>query len=105
PQQCIVFSNFKYNVGDIAKFLKNNGIEAIEMSSLLSQAQRNKVLDSFKTGKKEILVATDVAARGLDIKGVDLVINFDLPEDAEGYVHRVGRTGRAGIAGKAVGMV
>ncbi len=105
PQQCLVFSNFKYNVGDIARFLKNNGIEAIEMSSLLSQHQRNKVLESFKSGKKQILVATDVAARGLDVKGIDLVVNYDLPDDAEGYVHRIGRTGRAGGSGKAIGLV
>ncbi len=105
PQQCIVFSNFKYNVAHIARFLKNNNIEAIEMSSLLSQQQRNKVLESFKSGKKQILVATDVAARGLDVKGIDLVINYDLPDDAEGYVHRIGRTGRAGGSGKAVGLV
>ncbi|MBK9294919.1 MAG: DEAD/DEAH box helicase [Oligoflexia bacterium] len=105
PLQCIVFSNFKNNVGRIAKFLKINGVEATAMSSLLSQMQRNKVLEAFKTGKKTILVATDVAARGLDIKGVDLVINFELPDDSEGYVHRIGRTGRAGTKGKAVGLV
>jgi superfamily II DNA/RNA helicase len=105
PQQCIVFSNFKHNVARIAKFLKNNGIEAMEMSSLLSQAQRNRVFESFRSGKKQILVATDVAARGLDVKGIDLVVNFDLPDEAEGYVHRIGRTGRAGGSGRAIGMV
>ncbi len=105
PQQCIVFSNFKNNVTRIAKFLKDNGVEATAMSSLLSQAQRNKVLETFKTGNKAILVATDVAARGLDIKGVDLVVNFELPDDPEGYVHRIGRTGRAGTHGRAVGLV
>jgi superfamily II DNA/RNA helicase len=105
PQQCLVFSNFKYNVSHIARFLKNNGIDAIEMSSLLSQHQRNKVLESFKTGKRQILVATDVAARGLDVKGIDLVVNYDLPDDAEGYVHRIGRTGRAGGSGRAIGLV
>ncbi len=104
-QQCIVFSNFKNNVGRVAKFLKNNGIEATAMSSLLSQAQRNKVLEGFKTGGKACLVATDVAARGLDIKGVDLVVNYELPDDPEGYVHRIGRTGRAGTLGKAVALV
>lgn len=105
PQQCMVFTNFKFNCRRIANFLKLNGIEATEMSSLLSQSQRNKVLESFKAGQKQILVATDVAARGLDIKGVDLVINFDLPDDPEGYVHRIGRTGRAGLSGRAVGFV
>ncbi|MCC6277675.1 MAG: DEAD/DEAH box helicase [Oligoflexia bacterium] len=105
PKQCMVFSNFKHQVSRIAKFLRLNGLEAIEMSSLLTQAQRNKVFDAFRTGEKSILVATDVAARGLDIKGVDLVINFDLPDDPEGYVHRIGRTGRAGTTGKAIGLV
>jgi len=105
PNQCMVFSNFKFNVRPIARFLKDNGFEATEMSSLLSQAQRNRVLESFRTGKQEILVATDVAARGLDIKGVDLVVNFDLPDDPEGYVHRIGRTGRAGGSGRAIGLV
>ena len=105
PEQCIVFSNFKHNVKPIARFLKDNGIGAIEMSSLLSQAQRNKVLEAFKAGSKQILVATDVAARGLDVKGIDLVVNYDLPDDPEGYVHRIGRTGRAGGSGRAVGMV
>ncbi|MDZ4676074.1 MAG: DEAD/DEAH box helicase, partial [Oligoflexia bacterium] len=105
PKQCIVFSNFKHNVTRIAKFLKNNGIEAMEMSSLLSQAQRNRVFESFRSGKKQILVATDVAARGLDVKGIDLVVNYDLPDEAEGYIHRIGRTGRAGGSGRAVGMV
>lgn len=105
PEQCIVFSNFKHNVSRIARFLKTNNIDAIEMSSLLSQHQRNKVLEAFRSGKKEILVATDVAARGLDIKGIDLVVNYDLPDDPEGYVHRIGRTGRAGTRGKAIGLV
>lgn len=105
PQQCIVFSNFKSNVGRVARFLKDNGFEATEISSLLSQRQRNHVIEAFKTGQKQILVATDVAARGLDIKGVDLVVNFELPDDCEGYVHRIGRTGRAGANGKAIGLV
>lgn len=105
PKQLIIFTNLKRLVEPIAKFLQKNGYDALGISSLLNQRQRNRVLEHFKTeGKANILVATDVAARGLDIKGVDLVINYDLPDDAENYVHRIGRTGRAGEKGKAVSM-
>jgi superfamily II DNA/RNA helicase len=106
PHQAIVFSNFKMNVERIASYLTQNGVPAMAISSLLSQSQRNRVLELFKAeNEKNILVATDVAARGLDIKGVDLVINYDLPNDAESYVHRIGRTGRAGTEGVAFSLV
>jgi superfamily II DNA/RNA helicase len=106
PRQTIIFSNFKHNVERIAKFLTSNNIPAMGISSLLTQAQRNRVMEQFKAeNEKNILVATDVAARGLDILGVDLVINFDLPDDPENYVHRIGRTGRAGQTGQALSMV
>lgn len=106
PKQAIIFSNFKFNVDRVARFLSENGVPAMGISSLLTQAQRNRVLEQFKAdNEKNILVATDVAARGLDIKGVDLVINFELPQDAESYVHRIGRTGRAGAEGRAISLV
>lgn len=106
PRQVIVFSNFKNSVEVIAGFLTNNGYPAMAISSLLTQAQRNKVLEQFKSeNEKNILVATDVAARGLDIKGVDMVVNIEMPNDAESYVHRIGRTGRAGEAGRALSLV
>lgn len=106
PQQVIIFSNFKHNVERIAQFLTKNSIPAVGISSLLTQAQRNRVMSQFKAeNDRNILVATDVAARGLDILGVDLVINFDLPDDPENYVHRIGRTGRAGHKGLAFSMV
>lgn len=106
PKQAIIFTNFKVNVDRIAKFLIDNGIPAVAISSLITQAQRNKVIEQFKgENDKNILVATDVAARGLDIKGVDLVVNFELPNDAESYVHRIGRTGRAGAEGRAFSLV
>lgn len=106
PKQAIIFSNFKNNVERISKFLSDNGIPAMGISSLLTQAQRNRVLEQFKAeNDKNVLVATDVAARGLDIKGVDLVVNFELPQDAESYVHRIGRTGRAGATGTAYSLV
>lgn len=107
PKQVIVFSNYKSNVERIAQFLSNNGLPALGISSLLSQTQRNRVMEQFKASdnNKNILTATDLAARGLDIAGVDLVINFDLPEDPETYVHRIGRTGRAGKEGIAISLV
>ncbi|MEQ1663797.1 MAG: DEAD/DEAH box helicase, partial [Bdellovibrionales bacterium] len=107
PKQVIVFSNFKHNVERIAKFLTINGIPAMGISSLVSQNQRTRIMDLFRIENNDlnILVATDLAARGLDIKGVDMIINFDLPDDAENYVHRIGRTGRAGASGRAYSLV
>ena len=106
PKQIIVFSNYKNNIPRITQFLNDNGYPALGISSLMTQAQRNRVIESFKgENKHNIMVATDVAARGLDIKGVDLVINYELPEDAENYVHRIGRTGRAEQKGKAFSFV
>ncbi|WP_253696447.1 DEAD/DEAH box helicase [Bdellovibrio bacteriovorus] len=106
PKQAIIFTNFKLSVEKIAKFLVDNGVPAMAISSLLTQAQRNRVIEQFKAeNNMNILVATDVAARGLDIKGVDLVINYELPMDSESYVHRIGRTGRAGTTGHAYSLV
>lgn len=105
PKQAIVFNNFKMNVASLADFLSENGFPAIGISSLLSQSQRNRVIEKFRgEAHQNILVATDLAARGLDIKGVDLVINYDLPDDPEVYVHRIGRTGRAGEKGIAISL-
>ncbi len=106
PKQAIIFSNFKHSVDRITDFLNDNELPAVGISSLLTQAQRDRVITQFKNqNEKNILVATDLAARGLDIKGVDLVINVEMPDDAENYVHRVGRTGRAGEKGKAFSLV
>ena len=106
PRQAIVFSNFKRNVERITQFLNKNGIPAVGISSLMTQAQRNRVMGQFKgSDESYILVATDLAARGLDIKGVDCIFNYELPDDAENYVHRIGRTGRAGAKGHAFSFV
>lgn len=106
PQQAIVFTNFKHSVERLARFLNDNGVHGMAISSLLSQAQRTRVMQQFKTANSlNVLVATDVAARGLDIKGVDLVVNYEMPSDPESYVHRIGRTGRAGANGTAISMV
>ncbi|MBC7464492.1 MAG: DEAD/DEAH box helicase [Bdellovibrio sp.] len=106
PKQAMIFTNFKHNVDRISKFLMDNGIPAMGLSSLISQPQRNLIIEKFKAeNDQNILVATDVAARGLDINGVDVVVNYELPQDAESYVHRIGRTGRAGREGKAFSLV
>jgi len=106
PKQTMIFTNFKHNVDRLAKFLMDNGIPAMGISSLMNQSQRNNVIEKFKAeNDHNVLVATDVAARGLDINGVDLVVNFEMPQDAESYVHRIGRTGRAGNEGKAFSLI
>lgn len=106
PRQAIIFSNFKHNVERLERFLNSNNIPAVGISSLLTQGQRNRVMEQFKgDNDRNIMVATDVAARGLDILGVDMVLNYDLPDDPENYVHRIGRTGRAGATGQAFSMV
>lgn len=106
PKQAIIFSNFKHSVEHLAQFLNRNQIPAMAISSLLSQPQRTRVIDLFKAdNENNVLVATDVAARGLDIQGVDLVVNYELPNDPETYVHRIGRTGRAGAEGTAYSLV
>ena len=104
-EQAVVFTNFVRNVPKIEKFLQSNGHKAVGISSALSQSQRNKVMESFRGGETNILVATDVAARGLDIESLDVVINFELPDDSENYIHRIGRTGRAGRKGLAFSLV
>jgi ATP-dependent RNA helicase RhlE len=78
------------------------GYNAAEIHSDRSLSQRRDALEGFKSGRYRILVATDIAARGIDVKGIELVINYDLPDDAENYVHRIGRTARAGHEGRAV---
>jgi len=106
PKQAIIFSNFKHQVERITRFLNDNGLPAVGISSLMTQAQRNRVMAQFRTTQEQnILVATDLAARGLDVLGVDLVVNYELPDDAENYVHRIGRTGRAGQEGIALSLV
>ncbi|MDD4699270.1 MAG: DEAD/DEAH box helicase [Oscillospiraceae bacterium] len=102
PKLAMIFCNTKSMVDDVSGYLTNNGFNAEGLHGDMKQAQRTKVMDSFKYGKTAILVATDVAARGIDVNDVDYVINFDIPQNVEYYVHRIGRTGRAGKAGKAL---
>jgi ATP-dependent RNA helicase DeaD len=101
----IVFCNTKRAVDELADNLVARGYTADRLHGDMPQAMRTRVMNSFRSGTIEILVATDVAARGIDVDDVDLVFNFDLPFDAEDYVHRIGRTGRAGRSGKAITFI
>lgn len=94
PKRVIIFSSSKMNVKDLAKTLKRQNFNVGEMHSDLEQSKREEVMKDFKNGKIDILVATDVVARGIDINDIRLVINFDIPHDPEDYVHRIGRTAR-----------
>ncbi len=98
----LVFSRTKHGADRMARQLKKVGIEAMAIHGDKSQGAREKALSSFRDGSCKILIATDLAARGLDISGLPMVINFDLPQEAETYVHRIGRTARAGRDGEAV---
>jgi ATP-dependent RNA helicase RhlE len=98
----IVFNRTKHGANKIAKALASSGIAAEAIHGNKSQNQREKSLARFKQGLVPVLVATDVAARGVDVKDVGLVVNYDLPNEPEAYVHRIGRTGRAGAEGLAV---
>ncbi|WP_299927343.1 DEAD/DEAH box helicase [uncultured Pelagimonas sp.] len=101
----IIFCNRKVDVDIVAKSLKKYGFDAAPIHGDLDQSQRTRTLDGFRNGDLRILVASDVAARGLDVPSVSHVFNFDVPSHAEDYVHRIGRTGRAGRDGKAVTIV
>jgi len=100
----LLFSRTKRGAAKITRALREKGWRAAEIHSDKSLPQRREALEGFKSGKYRILVATDIAARGIDVVGIELVINYDLPEDAENYVHRIGRTGRAGHDGHAISI-
>jgi superfamily II DNA/RNA helicase len=98
----LLFVRTKHNARKITKNLRDMSHNAAEIHSNRSLNQRREALEGFKSGKYRILVATDIAARGIDVTGIELVINYDLPDDENNYIHRIGRTGRAGQAGRAV---
>ncbi|MGF1607465.1 MAG: DEAD/DEAH box helicase [Rhodothalassiaceae bacterium] len=100
--RAIVFARTKHGADRIAKDLATAGFDAGAIHGNKSQSQRERTLKAFRSGRVRVLVATDVAARGIDVPGVETVYNFDLPEVAENYVHRIGRTARAGAAGEAI---
>ena len=105
PKRVIIFAGSKLKVKDIAITLKRRGYNCEAMHSDLDQAQRDEVMFKFKSQQVDILIATDIVSRGIDIDDIQLVINFDVPHDAEDYVHRIGRTARAGAEGKAITLV
>lgn len=105
PKLSLVFCNTKKRVDELTEALKGRGYFAEGLHGDLKQSQRDRVMKGFRTGKTEILIATDVAARGIDVDDVEAVFNYDLPQDDEFYVHRIGRTGRAGRVGKAFTFV
>lgn len=101
-EQVIVFANTRLEVNRLCRFLTQEGVSAEAIHGDRSQFERSRTLEDFKAGKVQVLVATDVAARGLDVAGLPCVINYDLPFNPEDYVHRIGRTGRAGAEGTAI---
>ena len=105
PERVIVFASSKIKVKEVAKALKSMKLNVGEMHSDLEQAQRETVMHEFKAGRINILVATDIVARGIDIDDIRLVINFDVPHDSEDYVHRIGRTARANNDGVALTFI
>ena len=105
PNKVILFSGKKQKVKEIAKTLKRMNLSVGEMHSDLDQAQREHIMHEFKNERVDILVATDIVSRGIDIDDISLVINFDVPYDVEDYVHRIGRTARAGDSGMAITFV
>ncbi|MBP5196829.1 MAG: DEAD/DEAH box helicase [Bacteroidaceae bacterium] len=105
PQRVIIFAGSKIKVKDLNISLHKAGFNCRAMHSDLSQQERDEVMYSFRSAQTDILVATDIVARGIDIDDISMVINFDVPHDAEDYVHRIGRTARAGAGGEAVTLV
>lgn len=105
PKRSLIFCNTKRMVDELAEHLKDRGYQAEGLHGDLSQNQRDTVMNLFRGGRTDILIATDVAARGIDVDDVEAVFNYDVPDDIEYYVHRIGRTGRAGKTGRAFTLV
>ncbi|HPC93497.1 MAG TPA: DEAD/DEAH box helicase [Sedimentisphaerales bacterium] len=101
----LVFSRTKHGADKITRRLERSGIVSVAIHSGRSQGQRQRALDGFKSGKYQVMVATDIAARGIDVAGISHVVNFDVPAFAEDYIHRIGRTGRASATGDAITFV
>ena len=104
PQNALIFTNMRHAAFRLSKKLQHNGFHSQHLTGDLPQNRRLKIINDFMAGKFAFLVATDVAARGLDIDSLEMVINYDIPQDCENYVHRIGRTARAGNSGKAISL-
>jgi len=104
-QQAIIFTATRGDTDRLSEVLSAKGLKTAALSGEMSQSERNRIMDSFSRGQQQVLITTDVASRGLDLLQVSLVINFDMPKQAEEYVHRIGRTGRAGAKGVAASLV
>ena len=104
-ETALVFTRTKYGADKVVRYLRKNNIRGEAIHGNKSQPQRDKAMNAFRKGKVRVLVATDIAARGIDVEGVSHVINFEIPNISETYVHRIGRTGRAGRKGMAISMV
>jgi ATP-dependent RNA helicase RhlB len=104
PQNALIFTNMRHAAFRLSKKLQHNGFRSQHLTGDLPQSRRLKIINDFMGGKFAFLVATDVAARGLHIDSLEMVINYDLPQDCENYVHRIGRTARAGNSGKAISL-
>lgn len=104
-QRVIVFASSKLKVKELTHELRRKRFKAAEMHSDLEQSRRDEVMHDFRNGKIDMLIATDILARGIDVDDIALVVNYDVPREAEDYVHRIGRTARAGAGGVAVTMV
>ena len=102
PERCMIFCNTKLMVDEVSAYLNHHGFGCEGIHGDMNQSQRTRVMEGFKSARIPILVATDVAARGIDVNDIDFVINYDLPQNSEIYVHRIGRTGRAGKTGTAI---
>jgi ATP-dependent RNA helicase DeaD len=105
PKLSLVFCNTKKKVDEIAALIKARGYSVDSIHGDMSQSQRDRVMAKFRNGSIEILIATDLASRGIDVENIDIVFNYDIPKDDENYVHRIGRTGRAGKTGQAYSFV
>lgn len=105
PRQAIVFTATRADTDRLAELLKGEGYSTVALSGEMNQTERNRIMDEFSRGRKQLLITTDVASRGLDLLHVSHVFNFDMPKHTEEYVHRIGRTGRAGSKGDAISLV
>src|SRR2546426_12617609 len=103
--QTLIFTRTKYGADKLVTFLRREGITANALHGDKAQSHRTRTLDQFRSGTAEILVATDIAARRIDVDGIRMVVNYDVPTDPEVYVHRVGRTARAGARGLALTLI